>query len=60
MLESAYNAKAIKQYEPMQKGDVIKTYANIDELREWIKFEPKISIYDGVKKFAKWYLDYYV
>ena len=43
----------------MQKGDVIKTYANIDKLKEWIKFEPRISIYDGVKKFANWYLDYY-
>ena len=59
LLESAFNLKAIKKYEPMQKGDVIKTYANIDKLKEWIKFEPRISIYDGVKKFANWYLDYY-
>ena len=59
LLESALKVKAIKKYEPMQKGDVIKTYANIDKLKQWIKFEPKTSIYEGVKKFAKWYLDYY-
>ena len=59
LLESAFNLKAIKKYEPMQKGDVIKTFANIDKLKEWIKFEPSVSIYDGVEKFAKWYLDYY-
>ena len=59
LLESALKVKAIKKYEPLQKGDVIKTYANIDKLKQWIKFEPRTSIYKGVKNFAKWYLDYY-
>ena len=60
LLENAFNVKAIKKYEPMQKGDVIKTYANIDKLKEWIKFEPKVSIDEGVQEFAKWYHHYYV
>ncbi len=59
MLENTFNIKAIKKYEPMQKGDVVKTYANINKLKDWINFQPKVSIDEGIKNFAKWYLDYY-
>tara|TARA_B100000242_G_C43053834_1_gene492616 strand:+ start:964 stop:1983 length:1020 start_codon:yes stop_codon:yes gene_type:complete len=59
ILENTFNIKAIKKYEPMQKGDVVKTYANINKLKDWINFQPKVSIDEGIKNFAKWYLDYY-
>ena len=59
LLEDSLNIKAIKVFEPMQKGDVVKTYANINKLKEWVKFKPKVSIYEGGKSFAKWYLNYF-
>jgi UDP-glucuronate 4-epimerase len=59
LLEDALNIKAIKVFEPMQKGDVVKTYANINKLNEWVKFKPKVSIDKGVKYFANWYLNYF-
>ncbi len=59
MLEDSLNIKAIKVFEPIQKGDVVKTYANIKKLNDWIKFKPKISIDEGVKHFANWYLNYF-
>ena len=59
MLEDSLNIKAIKVFEPMQKGDVVKTYANIKKLNDWIKFKPKVPIDEGVKHFANWYLNYF-
>ena len=59
LLEEAFKVKAIKKFERMQIGDVVKTYANVNKLKDWIKFQPKVSIYEGVRDFANWYLDYY-
>tara|TARA_B100000401_G_C52812564_1_gene724668 strand:+ start:1479 stop:2510 length:1032 start_codon:yes stop_codon:yes gene_type:complete len=59
ILESKLGVKAIRNFENMQPGDVISTYADIKKINEWIDFEPKISIDIGLEKFAKWYLEYY-
>ncbi len=59
LLEKALNKKAIRNYLPIQPGDVENTYANTDKLEEWIEFAPVTSIEEGVEKFIKWYLDYY-
>jgi len=59
LLEDAFKVKAIKKFEPMQIGDVVKTYSNVNKLKDWINFKPKVSIYEGVRDFANWYLDYY-
>ena len=59
LLEDALSIKAIKKYEPIQPGDVEKTFSNTNLLEEWIKYRPRISIEEGVKKFASWFLDYY-
>ncbi len=59
LLEKSFNTKAIKEYCPMQPGDVKDTYADISKLKKWINYQPKISVEEGVKKFANWYLKYY-
>ena len=59
ILEYELGLKAIKNFLPIQPGDVEATAANTDLLESWIDFKPRISIEIGVKKFAKWYLDYY-
>lgn len=55
-IEKATEKKAIKNYLPMQPGDVPITYANIDDLFDEIGFQPSTTIENGIKKFVAWYL----
>ena len=48
-IEHCLNRKAIKNYMPMQQGDVKETYANTDLLYEITGFKPKINIKEGIK-----------
>ena len=59
LIEKELGIKAIKNFKPMQLGDVQETYADISKIYEWIKFKPKISLEFGIKKFINWYLDFY-
>ena len=59
ILEAELGVKAIKNYLPMQPGDVESTAAKTDLLENWINFKPSTSIEIGVHSFAKWYIDYY-
>ena len=58
-IEASTGKKAIKEYLPMQPGDVKKTFANIDKAVESLGFVPSTSIEEGVKKFVDWYIEYY-
>ncbi len=57
-IELATGKKAIKNYLPMQMGDVPITFADVDNLRKDIGFHPSISIEEGMKKFVEWYIEY--
>ena len=43
----------------MQLGDIYKTQASINWVKENINFVPKIKIQNGIKKFLDWYFYYY-
>jgi UDP-glucuronate 4-epimerase len=58
-LEDAIGKKAIKEYYPMQKGDMQKTYADIEDLQREIGYKPNTSIKKGLNEFVKWYKEYY-
>ena len=58
-IESALGKKAVKNYLPMQDGDVPVTCANTDALSEWVGFAPATSLAYGVGQFVQWYRDYY-
>lgn len=58
-LEKHLGREAIKEYYPMQPGDVFQTYADINELIEDFGFRPATSIEEGLGKFAEWFLEYY-
>lgn len=58
VLEEALGKKAMKEYLPMQSGDVYQTYADVTELERDFEFSPKTSIKDGLMRFAGWYLDW--
>lgn len=48
-----------KEFLPMQPGDVYQTFADIADLEKDFGFKPKTTLQDGLKKFAKWYKEYY-
>jgi UDP-glucuronate 4-epimerase len=58
-IERALNRKASYQFEPMQPGDVERTYADIDASRRDLGFDPKTPIREGVPRFVQWYRGYY-
>ncbi|ARB93095.1 NAD-dependent epimerase/dehydratase family protein [Legionella longbeachae] len=59
-IEHALGIKALKNYLPMQPGDVLATAANIEALEEWISFKPSTPISLGVQHFVDWYREYYM
>ncbi|AIQ95459.1 GDP-mannose 4,6-dehydratase [Prochlorococcus sp. MIT 0604] len=54
LLEKYLGKKACIQYKPIQKGDVISTYADMTNIKEWINFESSTSIEKGLKEFCEW------
>ena len=58
-IEKSLGKKANIIYEKIQPGDVEATHACTNSLEKWINFKPSTSIEEGIKKFIKWYLDYY-
>ena len=58
-LEKELGAKAIRNYMPMQKGDVKMTLSDTSLLKKLTGYNPKTNYKIGIKKFLKWYLHYY-
>ncbi|MEO5668439.1 MAG: NAD-dependent epimerase [Bdellovibrionota bacterium] len=58
-LEKALGKAAIKNFMPIQVGDVPATYANVDDLTRDVGFKPATPIEVGVERFVKWYRGYY-
>ena len=59
VMEQALGREAIKDFQPMQPGDVVATAADTQALEDWIGFKPSTSIEIGAQRFAAWYKDYY-
>tara|TARA_B100001063_G_C16514420_1_gene428527 strand:- start:209 stop:688 length:480 start_codon:yes stop_codon:yes gene_type:complete len=58
-LEKEIGKKAIRNYMPMQKGDVKITLSDTSLLKKLTGYNPKTYYKTGIKKFLKWYLNYY-
>ena len=58
-LQKNLGVKAKINFLPLQPGDVLDTFANIDNLKEKFQYKPSISIEEGITKFVKWYKSYY-
>ncbi|MBK57167.1 MAG: protein CapI [Flavobacteriaceae bacterium] len=54
-IENSLGKKAIENLLPMQAGDMLITYADINPLSELCGFQPSTSIEDGIDKFVDWY-----
>ncbi|MCI2285472.1 NAD-dependent epimerase [Colwellia sp. MSW7] len=57
-IENALNKKANKNYMPMQDGDVVRTFADVDALEKAINFKPKTELQYGISEFVAWYKAY--
>ena len=59
IIEDCVGKKAEKNLLPMQAGDVMATYADVDALVKDVGYKPSTKIEDGVAKFVEWYRDFY-
>ena len=58
VLPKDYDFEAHKELVPMQPGDVPTTYADASALERDFGFTPKITLREGLRKFAEWYKEY--
>ena len=59
VLPSDYDFDAHKELVPMQPGDVPVTYADTSALEQDFGFKPSTSLREGLRRFARWYKEYY-
>jgi UDP-glucuronate 4-epimerase len=59
ILEQKLGKKAIKNFLPMQDGEVTETYSDVEDLMNDVGFKPSTPVEVGIGKFVDWYLDYY-
>lgn len=55
-IEQALGKTAIKNFMPMQQGDVYQTNADTTRLETELGYHPQTSLHDGIQKFIKWYV----
>ncbi len=58
-LEACLGMEAIKEYLPMQDGDVYQTYADVDDLARDFDFRPNTPLKEGLERFVQWYKSYH-
>lgn len=58
-IEAECGREAVKNFMPMQKGDVPATWANATLLKELTSYQPQTNVREGIKQFVAWYRDYY-
>lgn len=59
LLEDSLGMKAEKNYTSMQPGDVLATYADVDDLMRDLDFKPSTSLEEGIGRFVEWYQGYF-
>ena len=55
LIEKHAGREAEKNYEPMQPGDVERTWANIDRARAELGYAPHVSLDEGLGRFVEWF-----
>lgn len=59
LIEKNLSKNAEMKMLPMQKGDIQKSFADIDKASKDLNYKPAVSIDQGVKAFIEWYKEYY-
>jgi UDP-glucuronate 4-epimerase len=60
IIEKTLGKQAKKNFLPMQPGDVLTTYADVDDLMRDVGFKPTTSIEEGIDHFVQWYREYMI
>ncbi|MGA2066642.1 MAG: NAD-dependent epimerase [Thermoguttaceae bacterium] len=59
LLEECLGRKAVKNFLPMQPGDVPETFADVEDLVRDVGFRPQTPLGVGIARFVDWYLSYH-
>ena len=59
IIEKALDKKAKKEFLDLQPGDVVATYADINDIKNDFGFSPRTSVETGIKRFVAWFKEYY-
>lgn len=58
-LERVLGLRAVRNYLPLQPGDVLQTWADVEALAQRTGFRPETTLQSGVEQFVHWYRDFY-
>jgi UDP-glucuronate 4-epimerase len=59
VLESCLGRTAVRNYLPLQAGDVPDTFADVEDLVRDVGYKPATPVEVGIRRFVDWYLEYY-
>jgi UDP-glucuronate 4-epimerase len=57
-IERALGQEAMKNFLPMQPGDVVATYADVEDLKRDVGYEPRTPLEYGIGRWVEWYRGY--
>ncbi len=57
LIEEALDKKAVMNFSPRHPADVLATWADIEKSKAKLKWYPKTTIQEGIKKTVRWYLE---
>lgn len=57
-IEKNLGKKAIKQMLPMQPGEVLKTYADIEKSKKKLNYQPTVRLEEGIFHFINWFKNF--
>ncbi|EKE08176.1 MAG: NAD-dependent epimerase/dehydratase [uncultured bacterium] len=58
-LEEALGKEAIQEMLPMQTGEVLETFADIEKSQTLLNFHPRVSLQEGILQFVDWFKWYH-
>jgi UDP-glucuronate 4-epimerase len=59
LIETALGRKAKTRFLPLQPGDVVSTWADIEDLNRDTGFAPSTPLSVGIDRFVNWYRGFY-
>ncbi len=59
-IEDALGKRAVKNFLPMQPGDVPATWADVADLAADFGYQPSTPVEEGIRRFVEWYRGYYL
>lgn len=59
LLEEGLQKKALKKWLPMQPGEVLETFADIEKSQKLLNYQPTVPIEEGIRRFIDWFKIYH-